>query len=117
MADSVSSARVSAAPAVSLSVVVPVFNEEAVLPLFYARIRAVLDGMRLPLWELIFINDGSRDRTLDGLRALAAADPAHVRYLSLSRNFGHQIAVSAGLDVTRGEVVAIIDADLQDPRS
>ena len=94
--------------------VVPVFNEEAVLPLLVGRLRATLDGMH-ETWEVIFVNDGSRDRTLDGLRALAAADPARLRYLSLSRNFGHQIAVSAGLDVAHGAVVVIIDADLQDP--
>ncbi len=101
-------------PPPAISVVVPVFNEEAVLPLLIARLRAVLDGLH-ESWEVIFINDGSRDQTLATLRGLAAADPARLRYLSLSRNFGHQIAVSAGLDVARGAVVVIIDADLQDP--
>jgi polyisoprenyl-phosphate glycosyltransferase len=101
-------------PAPAVSVVVPVFNEEAVLPLMYERMRAMLDRLG-ESWELILINDGSRDQTLAGLRALAAKDPARIRYLSLSRNFGHQIAVSAGLDVARGGAVVIIDADLQDP--
>lgn len=97
-----------------LSIVVPVFNEEAVLPAFYARLRPVLDALREP-WEIVFIDDGSRDNTLGQLRALAAQEPARIRYRALSRNFGHQIAVSAGLDSTRGTVVAILDADLQDP--
>ncbi len=101
-------------PTPAVSVVIPVFNEEAVLPLLVGRLRAMLDGLG-ETWEVIFINDGSRDRTLDGLRAVAAADPTRLRYLSLSRNFGHQIAVSAGLDVARGAAVVIIDADLQDP--
>lgn len=101
-------------PAPVISVVVPVFNEEAVLPLLYQRMRTMLDGLHEP-WELILVNDGSRDGTLDGLRALARQDPARIRYRSLSRNFGHQIAVSAGLDITRGAIIVIIDADLQDP--
>ena len=65
-------------------------------------------------YELIFVNDGSRDRSLELLRTLAAQHP-QVRYIDFSRNFGHQIAVTAGLDLSRGEAVAIIDADLQDP--
>ncbi|MBC7448939.1 MAG: glycosyltransferase family 2 protein [Hymenobacteraceae bacterium] len=97
-----------------MSVVIPVYNEEAVLPLLIQRLRAVLVGLGEP-WEVIFINDGSRDRTLGGLRTLAAADPQRLRYLSLSRNFGHQIAVSAGLDVAYGSLIVIIDAVLQDP--
>lgn len=100
-----------AAPAIS--VVIPVYNEEAVLGLLIERMRAVLASMG-QTWEIIFINDGSRDRTLNGLRALCAAD-SRLRYLSLSRNFGHQIAVSAGLDVAFGNTIVIIDADLQDP--
>lgn len=108
----------ASATAPALSVVVPVFNEEAVLPLFHARLRAVLDDGLRGLngnWEVCYINDGSRDTTLQHLRVLAAEDPRRVRYRSLSRNFGHQIAVSAGLDIVEGELVLIIDADLQDP--
>lgn len=97
-----------------LSIVVPVFNEEVVLPAFYARLRAVLDALPEP-WEIVFVDDGSRDNTLALVRAFAAQEPGRIRYRALSRNFGHQIAVSAGLDTTRGTVVAIIDADLQDP--
>lgn len=93
--------------------VIPVYNEEAVLPLLVDRMRAVLDGTG-ETWEVIFINDGSRDRTLHGLRAVTSTD-RRFRHLSLSRNFGHQIAVSAGLDVAFGATVVIIDADLQDP--
>ena len=99
----------------NLSVVVPIYNEEANIPELHRRLRAVLDGLPLPGgYELIFVNDGSRDQSLALLRALAAADP-RVRYLDFSRNFGHQIAVTAGLDRARGEAVVIIDADLQDP--
>ena len=115
-ADSVPAPRSAPAdgrPAPAISVVVPVYNEEAVLPLLVERLRAVLTGLG-ESWEVIFINDGSRDGTLAGLRAAAATDP-RLRYLSLSRNFGHQIAVSAGLDVAFGDTIVIIDADLQDP--
>ena len=96
-----------------LSVVVPVFNEEAVFDQLLARLRSALPGCGME-YEVIFVDDGSRDRTLDRLRAASQADP-RIRYISLSRNFGHQTAVSAGLAHVRGRVVAIIDADLQDP--
>ena len=96
-----------------ISVVIPIYNEELNIDALYERLRGVLDGMTAS-YELIFVNDGSRDRSLPLLLALAARDP-RVGYIDLSRNFGHQIAVTAGLDVAHGEVVAIIDADLQDP--
>ncbi|RZK44935.1 MAG: glycosyltransferase [Hymenobacter sp.] len=96
-----------------LSIVVPLYNEEANVEALYQRLKAVVGAMGVS-YELIFINDGSRDRTLALARELSQRD-AHVRYIDLSRNFGHQIAVSAGLDHTRGEAVVIIDADLQDP--
>ena len=79
----------------------------------YQRLKAVVDSMGVT-YEFIFINDGSRDRTLSLAQGLSRRD-AHVRYIDLSRNFGHQIAVTAGLDHTRGDAVVIIDADLQDP--
>ena len=79
----------------------------------YQRLKAVIVGMGVS-HEFVFINDGSRDRTLALVQALSQRDP-QVRYIDLSRNFGHQIAVSAGLDHTVGEAVVIIDADLQDP--
>ncbi|GAB2795264.1 dolichol-phosphate mannosyltransferase [Hymenobacter luteus] len=96
-----------------LSVVIPIYNEEANIHALYHRLRGVLAPMQVA-YELIFINDGSRDRSLELIRELAAHDP-QVRYADFSRNFGHQIAVTAGLDVSGGEAVVIIDADLQDP--
>ncbi|TGE05497.1 glycosyltransferase family 2 protein [Hymenobacter fodinae] len=98
-----------------LSVVIPVYNEEANLPALYDRLRNVIESMDLPgSHEFIFVNDGSYDQSLALLRLLASRDE-RVRYLDFSRNFGHQIAVTAGLDRAQGEAVVIIDADLQDP--
>ena len=99
--------------AVRYSVVVPVYNEQDALPEFYARAGAVLTGLGDPC-ELVFVNDGSRDRSLSLLKGFHAADK-RVCIVSLSRNFGHQAAISAGLTLARGRVVAILDADLQDP--
>ncbi|MEH2347580.1 MAG: glycosyltransferase family 2 protein [Nostoc sp.] len=95
------------------SLIVPIYNEEEIIPELYRRLSAVmnrLDG----LVELILINDGSRDRSLQLLRELHQKDP-RICYLSLARNFGHQIAVTAGLNFVRGQVIIILDADLQDP--
>lgn len=95
------------------SLIVPVYNEEKTLPELYRRIEGVieqLDGQT----ELILVNDGSRDRSLQIIRELHQKD-ARVSYLSLARNFGHQIAVTAGLNFARGQVIVIMDADLQDP--
>ncbi|WP_250631247.1 glycosyltransferase family 2 protein [Rhodoflexus caldus] len=97
----------------ALSVIIPVYNESLNVQPLYERLSAVVRGLQLT-HEFIFINDGSRDNTLDLVRQLAAAHP-EVKYIDLSRNFGHQIAVSAGIDAARGEAVVIIDADLQDP--
>ena len=94
------------------SVVVPAFNEQEVLPLSYPRLKAVMDT--LGDYEIIFINDGSRDDTLRILKQLAAEDKS-VKVLSFSRNFGHQEAVSAGMAASSGDAVIIIDCDLQDP--
>lgn len=99
-----------------LSVVVPAFNEQEVLPQTFARLTAVgqrllADGMS---YELIFVNDGSLDSTGDILNAFAAADP-HVRAVHLTRNFGHQAALTAGLTLAGGDVIAVMDCDLQDP--
>ncbi|RYU78421.1 glycosyltransferase family 2 protein [Hymenobacter persicinus] len=96
-----------------LSVIIPIYNEEANIAALYDRLRGVLDPMGLR-YEFIFINDGSRDQSLALIHTLASRDP-RVRYIDFSRNFGHQIAVSAGLDLAAGEAVVIIDADLQDP--
>ncbi len=97
-----------------LSVVVPCYNEQDVLRATHERLTSVLAGMSTIDYELIFVNDGSRDDTQLILTQLQLVDP-HVRVLLLSRNFGHQIAVTAGLEETAGDAVVIIDADLQDP--
>lgn len=98
-----------------LSVIIPIYNEEDNIPALYERLRGVLDPMLLPGgYEFIFINDGSRDQSLALIQTLAARDQ-RVHFINFSRNFGHQIAVTAGLDRAEGEAVVIIDADLQDP--
>lgn len=96
-----------------LSIVIPAFNEEAVLEEFYKRIHAVMQGMDLD-YELLFVNDGSNDRTLKILDDLRLQDD-HISYINLSRNFGKEAAVTAGIDHALGDAVIIIDADLQDP--
>lgn len=95
------------------SLVVPIYNEEETIPELYRRVAAVMDQLDGSA-ELILVNDGSRDRSLALLRQLHQQDP-RVCYLSLARNFGHQVAVTAGLNFARGEAVVILDADLQDP--
>lgn len=95
------------------SIVVPAFNEERNLPLLCARIAQVMQDIGEP-WELIFVNDGSRDATLKVMKALQARNP-HLGIVNLSRNFGKEIATTAGLDHARGDAVIVMDADLQDP--
>ena len=95
------------------SVIIPVFNEELNIGPLYQRMRQVMESLSSD-FELLFINDGSRDKTIQLVKELAISDQ-RVRFIDLSRNFGHQIAVSAGLDACSGERVIIIDADLQDP--
>ena len=95
------------------SLVVPLYNEEANLPELYRRLREVIDRLDGEA-ELVLINDGSRDRSLAIMRDLHHQDP-QVSYLSLARNFGHQVAVTAGLNFARGEAIVVLDADLQDP--
>ena len=95
------------------SVVVPLYNEEAVIDETYKRIKAVMEAAGQP-YEVIFVNDGSRDGTMAKARALADADPK-LKILSFSRNFGHQTAITAGMDHARGCAVVVIDADMQDP--
>jgi dolichol-phosphate mannosyltransferase len=94
-----------------VSVVAPMLNEEGTAHLFCERVREAMDG--LP-WELIVVDDGSRDGTPAILAQFAAADP-RIKVVTLSRNFGHQMAITAGLDHARGDAVVMIDADLQDP--
>ncbi|MDD3517099.1 MAG: glycosyltransferase family 2 protein [Chromatiales bacterium] len=96
-----------------LSIVVPAYNEAQVLPEFHRRLAAVLDGLDLR-GEIVYVNDGSSDATLDVMHALKQQDP-RVALIDLSRNFGKEIAMTAGLDHARGDAVVVIDADLQDP--
>lgn len=98
---------------IDISVVIPIFNEEKNIPVLYNRLVNVLTDCNLT-YELIFINDGSRDQSIQVISNLAKTD-ANVHFIDFSRNFGHQIAVTAGLDNSRGDSVVIIDADLQDP--
>ena len=96
-----------------LSVVIPSYNEERNVGIMYERLTKTLSEIT-DSYEMIFVNDCSKDQTLLRIKELAERD-SHVKYLSFSRNFGHQIAVSAGLDFCTGEAVVIIDGDLQDP--
>ena len=96
-----------------ISIVVPAYNEAEVLAAFHARLARAMAPTDTT-WEVVFVNDGSRDGTLRILRDLRARDP-RVAVVNLSRNFGKEIAVTAGLDHARGQAVVIIDADLQDP--
>lgn len=98
---------------VRYSIVVPVFDEEAIVPILLHRLDLLLDALDGPD-EVIFVDDGSRDTGPIVLRAKAKADPRY-RFIGLSRNFGHQIAITAGLDAALGQAVIIMDADLQDP--
>lgn len=111
--EAASRATASAAPRFSLSVIVPVLDEEAVLPEFHRRLARVLDGVAADA-EIVYVNDGSRDGTMALLARLNAEDP-RVAVIDLSRNFGKEVALSAGLDHAAGDAVVVIDADLQDP--
>ncbi len=95
-----------------LSIVIPVYNEEESLPHLHAAICAALAGLARS-WEVIYVNDGSRDRSMDVLERLAAEDPEHVCVVEFRRNFGQTTAIAAGIDHARGEVILFLDADLQ----
>ena len=97
-----------------LSLIVPAFNEEAVLPESFAQMDAAMAALTGYTYEIIYVDDGSRDGTWPALKALAQAHP-QVRALRFSRNFGHQLAVTAGMDAAKGDALIIIDIDLQDP--
>ena len=97
-----------------ISIIVPAYNEEEVLELFHERISEVLETLTAYAWEIIFINDGSTDSTQAKIDALQKRDP-RIASIVLSRNFGKEIAMTAGLDHAKGDAVVIIDADLQDP--
>ena len=96
-----------------LSLVLPIYNEEAVIPALHARLQEFLQRLGLQA-EVVFVDDGSKDHSLELLRALAAREPRY-RVLSFARNFGHQAAITAGLDHAHGEAIVVMDADLQDP--
>src|SRR5215204_2794318 len=96
----------------NLSLIIPVYNEEENLPLLYTAIDQAL----LPLedtWEVIFVDDGSRDQSFDVLRSLVEKDPEHVRVLSFRRNFGQTAAIAAGIDHAEGDTIVLLDADMQ----
>lgn len=95
------------------SIIAPCWNEEVTLPELYRRISEVMEPLE-ENWELVLINDGSTDNTSQVMRKLHKTDP-RVHYIEFARNFGHQIAVTAGMDYAQGRVVILIDADLQDP--
>lgn len=96
-----------------ISIVIPVYNEDDCLPELYGRLVSVLKGLKKP-FEIIFVNDCSTDSTLLFLKKTAKEDPS-IKILNLSRNFGQQVAISAGLEHSQGEAVVVMDADLQDP--
>lgn len=96
-----------------ISVIIPAYNEEANINMLHDRLRKVLEQITSD-YEMIFVNDGSRDNTMVLIKELASQFP-QVKYIDFSRNFGHQIAVTAGLDKANGDAIVIIDADLQDP--
>lgn len=96
-----------------LSIIIPIYNEEKNISELYQRLKNAASKIS-PAYEMIFVNDGSKDHSLYQLMELAKKDPL-VYYINLSRNFGHQIAVTAGLDACSGDAVVIIDGDMQDP--
>jgi len=100
----------------TLTLVIPIYNEELVIPELDRRLKSVLGSWAdlVESWEVVFINDGSKDDSLNQLRAMAAAEPRY-KVLSFARNFGHQMAITAGMDRAEGDAVVVMDADLQDP--
>ena len=98
-----------------LSIIVPCYNEQEAIPLFYDAVVGALGGMPVE-YELLFVDDGSKDGTLSALRALRERNE-RARYISFSRNFGKEAAMFAGLEAARGDYIAIMDVDLQDPPS
>ena len=101
----------SAAPL--LSVVIPVYNEEMNIGKLHTRLCNTLNPLEIT-WEVVYINDGSKDRSMAILRGMAE-DDSHVRFIDFSRNFGHQLAITAGIDFAKGEWLEVMDGDGQDP--
>jgi polyisoprenyl-phosphate glycosyltransferase len=97
-----------------ISIITPVYNEESVLAEFYKRTASVMKSISQDSFEIIFVNDGSNDETVNIIKELCGRDK-RIKLVSFSRNFGHQIAITAGLRYSKGDAAVIIDADLQDP--
>jgi Glycosyltransferases involved in cell wall biogenesis len=96
----------------NLSLIIPVYNEEENLPLLYDSIDEALNPLK-STWEVIFVDDGSKDKSFDVLKALVERDPEHIRVLSFRRNFGQTAAIAAGLDHACGDIIVLLDADMQ----
>lgn len=100
----------------TLSIIIPIYNEENNIPTLYQALRAALKSLPQS-WEIIFIDDGSRDKSVNVLEGLASTDPEHVRVVALRRNFGQTAAIAAGIDYAVGEVIVLMDGDMQnDPQ-
>ena len=97
-----------------ISVVIPAYNEEESLPILYDRMKKLMDNMENYEFEILFVNDGSKDKTINIIKQLRAEDK-RICYVDFSRNFGKEIAMIAGLDYATGDCVIFMDADLQDP--
>jgi glycosyltransferase involved in cell wall biosynthesis len=95
-----------------LSLIIPVYNEEKNLPLLYDSIKCALDPIQQN-WEVIFVDDGSQDKSLDVLKSLVEKDPGHARVVALRRNFGQTAAITAGIDHAQGDTIVLLDADMQ----
>lgn len=98
-----------------ISILIPCYNEQASLPALYTELSKTINELSHYDFEVLFVNDGSRDNTLDLIKALHEAD-SRVSYIDLSRNFGKENAMLAGFDHVKGDCMIIMDADLQDPR-
>jgi polyisoprenyl-phosphate glycosyltransferase len=105
--------RAQSGDGVRYSIVIPIFNEQAVLPLLFDRLDALLDRLDGRA-EAVLVDDGSRDNSASLLAAKTASDSRY-RFIKLSRNFGHQVAITAGMDAASGNAIIVMDADLQDP--
>ncbi|MEX0828074.1 MAG: glycosyltransferase [Haliea sp.] len=106
---------ITSAPQPQVSIIIPAFNEEAVLPTFYDRVAAVVETLPYE-FRFVFVDDGSQDRTGELVADFHRRD-SRVELITLSRNFGKEIAMTAGLDESSGDALILIDADLQDPQS
>jgi dolichol-phosphate mannosyltransferase len=114
MADSIAIVEEPVVENVELSLIFPIYNEEENIPLLYRKVMDALETNKVSRAEMIFVNDGSSDRSEQLVRELRAKDP-RVKLVNFSRNFGHQAAITAGIDVSTGDAVILMDADMQDP--